>query len=173
MAGQWLSAGRKEALSPKEETAMAMAVPEAEELQAALLDFALAELIRQHRCSFMPLWSRDSWAKFLIWLALNCGCSRDRQALEAFASSLGPSLSGRLRRLFFERELENLQLRVLADPAEAQVLLLPLGPARCPELEAVAAALEALGLTALVLEDRSRWQIHEALVAVPWRAPAL
>lgn len=44
---------------------MAMAVPEAEApgpelLQAALLDFALAELVRQHRCSFMPLWSRES-----------------------------------------------------------------------------------------------------------------
>ena len=152
---------------------MAMAVPEAEApgpelLQAALLDFALVELVRQHRCSFMPLWSRESWAKFLIWLALNCGCSGDRQALEAFATSLGPLLSERLRRLFFERELENLQLRVLADPAEAQVLLLPLGAARCPETEAVAAALGAVGLLGRVVSDSSQWQQLEAVVVVPW-----
>ena len=152
---------------------MAMAVPEAEApgpelLQAALLDFALAELVRQHRCSFMPLWSRESWAKFLIWLALNCGCSGDRQALEAFATSLGPLLSERLRRLFFERELENLELRVLADPAESQVLLLPLGTARCPETEAVAAALGAVGLLGRVVSDSSQWQQLEAVVVVPW-----
>jgi len=157
---------------------MAMAVPEAEApgpelLQAALLDFALVELVRQHRCSFMPLWSRVSWAKFLIWLALNCGCSGERQALEAFANALGPQLSGRLRRLFFERELENLQLRVSADPAEAQVLVLPLGPSQCPPLGAVAAALEEVGLSELVPQDRSRWQSLEALVVVPWLAPAL
>jgi len=160
-------------LSLGNETAMAMAVPEAEApgpelLQAALLDFALAELVRQHRCSFMPLWSRESWAKFLIWLALNCGCSGDRQALEAFATSLGPLLSERLRRLFFERELENLELRVLADPAEAQVLLLPLGTARCPETEAVAAALGAVGLLGRVVSDSSQWQQLEAVVVVPW-----
>jgi hypothetical protein len=46
-------------------------VPQA--LQAALVDFAIGELVRQHRESFGPLWTVESWAKLLIWLALNCG----------------------------------------------------------------------------------------------------
>lgn len=65
----------------------------------------------------------------MIWLALNCGCSGEREALEQFAAALGPMLTGRLRRQFFERELGDLELKLLADPAEAQVLVLPLGGA--------------------------------------------
>ncbi|MED5469940.1 MAG: protein phosphatase, partial [Cyanobacteriota bacterium] len=37
--------------------------------QGKLVDFALAELVRQHRDSFQPLWTVDSWAKLLIWMA--------------------------------------------------------------------------------------------------------
>ncbi len=33
------------------------------------------ELIYSKRDSFKPLWSVDSWVKFLIWAALNCGLS--------------------------------------------------------------------------------------------------
>ncbi|MEI8251755.1 MAG: protein phosphatase, partial [Synechococcus sp. ELA057] len=47
------------------------------ELQATLVDFALRELVRNHRTSFAPLWTPESWAKLLIWLALNCGCGTD------------------------------------------------------------------------------------------------
>ena len=79
--------------------------PDPTALQATLVDFALAELVRANRSSFEPLWSAESWAKLLIWLALNCGCSGDREGLEAFAAALGPALTGRMRRLFFEREL--------------------------------------------------------------------
>ena len=52
-------------------------------LQATLFDFAIGELVRQHRESFQPLWSADSWAKLLIWLALNCGCSGEREDHES------------------------------------------------------------------------------------------
>ena len=48
-------------------------------LQATLFDFAIGELVRQHRESFQQLWSAESWAKLLIWLALNCGCSGERE----------------------------------------------------------------------------------------------
>ena len=83
---------------------------DAARLQATLVDFALAELVRQHRSSFEPLWTAESWAKLLIWLALNCGCSGDEIGLKAFAAALGPALSARLRRTFFERELPDLDL---------------------------------------------------------------
>jgi len=155
-------------------------LPSVASLQGTLFDFAIAELVRQHRQSFPPLWTAESWAKLLIWLALSCGCSGDTRALEAFAAALGPALTARMRRLYFERELPDLNLRVMADPAEQQVLVLPLeaGPAAgaeeaiAPEAiapERVAAALEAVGLSPLVTDDRGRWQSLEALVAVPWR----
>ena len=34
---------------------------ESSRFQAALFDFAIAELVRQHRASFQPLWTPDSW----------------------------------------------------------------------------------------------------------------
>ena len=140
-------------------------------LQATLFDFAIGELVRQHRTSFQPLWSSESWAKLLIWLALNCGCSGDETDLTAFAEALGPVLSGRLRRIFFERELHDLGLQVMADPAEQQVLVLPLaGGAPAADAfapERLAAALERLELLPLVAEP-GRWQQLEALVAIPW-----
>lgn len=156
-------------------------LPSVASLQGTLFDFAIAELVRQHRQSFPPLWTAESWAKLLIWLALSCGCSGEARALEAFAAALGPALTARMRRLFFERELPDLNLRVMADPAEQQVLVLLLEPAPAASAEEamsaaaiaperVAAALEAVGLSPLVSPDRLRWQSLEALVAVPWRS---
>ena len=43
------------------------------DLQGALLHFAVEELVRHQREEFPPLWTRESWAKFLIWVALQCG----------------------------------------------------------------------------------------------------
>ena len=144
--------------------------PDPASLQGTLVDFAIAELVRANRSSFEPLWSAESWAKLLIWLALNCGCSGDRQGLEAFAAALGPALTSRMRRLFFERELADLELQLMADPAEQQVLVLPTGPGEAAlQPERIAQALERVGLRERVVNDRSRWQSLEALVAVPWR----
>ena len=141
-------------------------------LQATLFDFAIGELVRQHRSSFQPLWTPEAWAKLLIWLALNCGCSGDQPGLEAFAQALGPVLTGRMRRVFFERELEDLDLQVMADPAEQQVLVLPLGPSsQAPALDRVAQALERVGLLGLVAGDSSGWQQLDAAVVVPWGNP--
>ena len=97
-------------------------------LQATLFDFAIAELVRQHRQSFEPVWSLDSWVKLLIWLSLNCGCQGDEKGMQRFAEALGPTLTTRMRRVFFERELEDLDLKLMADPAEQQVLVLAMGP---------------------------------------------
>jgi hypothetical protein len=140
-------------------------------LQATLFDFAFAELVRQHRDSFQPHWTAESWAKFLIWLALNCGCSGDQEGLEAFAMALGPVMTGRMRRVFFERELEDLDLQVMADPAEQQVLVLPMGPALgAMDPIAVAQALERVGLVGRITADSSAWQHLDAVVAIPWTA---
>ncbi len=145
--------------------------PDPAALQATLFDFAIGELVRQHRESFQPLWTPEAWAKLLIWLSLNCGCSGDRQGLEAFAAALGPVLTGRMRRIYFERVLDDLDLQLLADPAEQQLLALPLGPSAAPPLEAVAEALERVGLAERVVGDRSRWQSLESVVAIPWSQP--
>jgi hypothetical protein len=140
-------------------------------LQATLVDFALTELVRQHRDSFPPLWTSESWAKLLIWLALNCGCSSETAALEAFAAALGPALTRRLRRVYFERELNDLNLQLMADPAEQQVLALPLDPLASPgrpDLDQVALALQQVGLADRLVTDRDRWQALEGLWALPW-----
>ncbi len=149
--------------------------PDPTALQAGLFDFALGELVRQHRESFPPLWTRESWAKLLIWLALNSGCSSDPVQLSGFAAALGPVVSARLRRLFFERELEGLNLKLMADPAEMQVLAYPLEPADgAAGLDdgALRAALEQVGLWPGRVAGPERWQRLEALVAIPWAVTA-
>jgi hypothetical protein len=149
---------------------MTTASPDPLALQATLVDFALAELVRQHRESFPPLWSQESWAKLLIWLALNCGCSGDEAGLKAFAEAIGPLQMGRLRRVFFERQLGDLELQLMADPAEQQVLVLPQGPAEeVLQPARIAQALERVELSGLLPADQSRWQRLDAVVAIPWQ----
>ena len=149
-----------------------MGLPDSEQLQGTLVDFALGELIRQNRESFQPLWTVDSWAKLMIWLALNCGLSGDSESLEHFAAALGERITSRLRRTFFERELPDLELQVLADPAEQQVLLLSLDPGNPSVLapDRLQRALERVALIPRVVQDQGRWQQLEAVVAIPWEA---
>jgi hypothetical protein len=76
-----------------------------------------------------------------------------------------------MRRVFFERELGDLELQVMADPAEQQVLVLPQGPAEeVLQNERIALALERVGLAANVPADQARWQRLDAVVAIPWLA---
>ena len=135
-------------------------------LQATLFDFAIAELVRQHRQSFEPVWSLDSWVKLLIWLSLNCGCQGDEKGMQRFAEALGPTLTTRMRRVFFERELEDLDLKLMADPAEQQVLVLPMGPGVPLDLEQAATAIDRVRLTDHVA-DPERWQQMDAVIAIP------
>ena len=140
--------------------------------QPALFTFAITELVRLHRERFQPLWTVDSWAKVLIWLALSSGCSTDQAALESFAAGLGPVLSQRLRQVFFSRELEDLNLRLLADPAEEQALALPLDALEGTlDPAAVRTGLERVGLAERVAAP-DQWRHHEALIALPWRRQA-
>ena len=136
-------------------------------LQATLFDFAIAELVRQHRQSFQPLWTRDSWVKLLIWLSLNCGCRGDEEGMKKFVEALGPVLTSRMRRVFFERELDDLDLQVMGDPAEPQVLVMPMAPGVPLDLERATAAVARVGLQELVVADQDRWQQLDAVVAIP------
>ena len=143
----------------------------ATQLQSQLVDFALAELVRQHRESFPPLWTKDSWAKLLIWMALNCGVSGEREGLELFADSLGPRLTARLRRIFFERLLEDPGLQVIADPAESAVLVMPIGRDVALVPEQIASAMDALALTERIVSEQSSWKVLDSVVAIPWSQP--
>jgi hypothetical protein len=83
---------------------------------------------------------------------------------------MGAPLALRLRRLFFERELVDLNLLIKADPAEPHGLVLPLDPHRAAQVPPGLAteALQRTGLEPLVVADRLAWQQGEALVAIPW-----
>ena len=150
----------------------AMDSADATGLQATLFDFAIGELVRQHRESFQPLWTVDSWVKLLIWLSLNCGCAGDEAGMSRFVEALGPTVTTRMRRVFFERELEDLDLQVMADPAEQQVLVLPMGPGVPLDLDRAAAVIERVQLANQVVADRGRWQALDAVVAIPRREAA-
>lgn len=141
----------------------------ADDLRARLVDLALDDLVRARRTAFAPLWSVESWAKFLIWLALRCGSGPDRKGLEAFATALGEPLSARLRQQFFSREEIDQGLRLLADPAQPEVLLLAIDAAdTAPDHERAAACFRRHGLSDRIDPDPSHWHERQGLLAVPW-----
>ena len=137
-------------------------------IQAKAFDFALLELIHSKRDKFQPLWSVDSWVKFLIWLSLNCGLSGEKESLELFAQAMGSPLTRRMRKLFFERVVEDLSLQVMADPAEAQVLIIPLSVDKRINNNDVIQALQTISLIEKVSLSSSVWERHESIVSIPW-----
>ena len=139
-------------------------------IQAKAFEFALLELIYSKRDSFHPLWSVDSWVKFLIWLSLNCGLSGEKESLELFAKAMGSPLTRRMRKIFFERVLEDFSLHLMADPAEAQVLMMPLSPDKKIKNNEVVQALEMVRLSEKVSLDSSAWERHDSIVSIPWKA---
>ena len=138
-------------------------------IQAKVFEFALLELIYTKRDSFQPLWSVDSWVKFLIWLSLNCGLSGEKESLELFAKAMGSPLTSRMRKIFFERALEDLSLHVMADPAEMQVLIMPLEVDRRINDKDVFQALQTIGLSEKVSLSSAGWERHDTIVSIPWK----
>ena len=138
-------------------------------IQAKAFEFALLELIYSKRDSFQPLWSVDSWAKFLIWLSLNCGLSGEKESLELFAKAMGSPLTSRMRKIFFERALEDFSLHVMADPAESQVLIMPLALDKRINDNDVVQALETTGLSDKVALTSAAWERHDSIVSIPWK----
>ncbi len=144
--------------------------PKQTRIQAKVFDFAITELVHQHRNSFQPLWTVDSWVKFLIWMALNCGLSGERESLELFSEALGVPLAARMRRLFFERTFDKLSVRLLADPADPKILLLPLQVESSIGYEVATEVLDQAGLMDKVVLERSQWQLLDAAISIPWHA---
>tara|TARA_B100000700_G_scaffold308377_1_gene386016 strand:- start:584 stop:1048 length:465 start_codon:yes stop_codon:yes gene_type:complete len=142
-------------------------------LQAKLFDFSIAELVCQHRNSFEPLWTVDSWVKFLIWMSLNCGMAGEKESLKVFADSLGAPLTSRMRKLFFERTLQKYSMKLMADPAESQVLLMPLNSMANNNSSSFSNsaedALNQVGLSERVVLDRNLWQSFDSLMVIPWK----
>ena len=137
-------------------------------IQAKAFEFALLELIYSKRESFHPLWSVDSWVKFLIWLSLNCGLSAEKESLEFFAKAMGSQLTIRMRKVFFERAIQDLSLHLIADPAETQVLVMPLSADRQMKNDDIAQALEIVSLSKKVSLDFANWRQLDAIVSIPW-----
>ena len=137
-------------------------------IQAKVFEFALFELVYSKRDSFQPLWSVDSWVKFLIWLSLNCGISGDKENLELFAKAMGSTLTSRMRKIFFERVLEDFALQILADPAETQVLIMPIDAEKRILDNEVLQALHTIGLTNKVSLSPTAWGRHDSIVSIPW-----
>ncbi len=139
-------------------------------IQAKAFDFALTELVRSHRESFQPLWSVDSWVKFLIWMALNCGLSGEQASLELFAESFGPVLTRRMRKIFFERNLDQFSLCVMADPSESNILLIPLEGGSSIQFADAAKALITIGLNNVIEQNQEIWKLNDGIITIPWKS---
>ena len=137
-------------------------------IQAKAFEFALLELIYSKRDSFQPKWSVDSWVKFLIWLSLNCGLAGDKESLEIFAKAMGSPLTIRMRKIFFERAIEDFSLHVMADPAEEQVLIMPTAIDKEINDNDVVQALQTIGLSDKVSLSSAAWERHDSIVSIPW-----
>ena len=87
--------------------------------------------------------------------------------MKQFVEALGPVVTSRMRRVFFERELDDLDLQVMGDPAEQHVLVMPMAPGVPLDLERAKAAIEQVGLQGLVVADQGRWQQLDAVVVIP------
>ena len=66
-----------------------------------------------------------------------------------------------------EGALEDLELQVMADPAETRILVLPSGPGVPLDLDSAAPAITRVQLQDAVLEDRNCWQLLDGAVAIP------
>ena len=139
-------------------------------IQSKAFDFALTDLVIRHRESFQPLWTLDSWVKFMIWMALNCGLSGETETLKLFADSLGAALTSRMRKLFFERKLETFSLCVMADPAEQTVFLLPFDGEAQISLDKASKALESIALSQFVVCDHAAWSVNAGVISIPWKS---
>ena len=139
-------------------------------IQAQLFDFALMDLVCRHRESFEPLWTVDSWVKFLIWMTLNCGLSGEKESIELFIEALGTRLTTRMRKCFFERNLERFALQIMADPSESKVLVVSLTNSLSVNIDEVQLALEKVGIVERVELDQRFWQKLDGVIALPWRS---
>ena len=139
------------------------------QIQAKLFEFSLFEMVRRHRDAFQPLWTVDSWVKFLIWMTLNCGLSGERESIDLFVNALGSRLSTRMRKIFFERNCEELALQLIADPAESNVLIVSLSGSLSVNIDQLEPVLDQVGLLEKIELDKSLWHKLDGVIALPWK----
>tara|TARA_Y100001968_G_scaffold257212_1_gene243752 strand:+ start:962 stop:1429 length:468 start_codon:yes stop_codon:yes gene_type:complete len=142
-------------------------------LQTKFFEFAVTQLVRQHRETFEPLWTVDSWVKFLIWISLNCGLPGEKDSLEQFAESMGSVLTIRMRQIFFERTFEELSVKFLADPAETAVLAIPTHQNILPSNGIILNALKESRLVEHIESNIDSWKFQDGIIAIPWQASNL
>ena len=138
-------------------------------IQANVFEIALSELVCQYRKDFQPLWSIESWAKFLTMIAVRCGVPVETESFELFAEALGPSLTTRMRRLFFERTLDSLSLKIMADPAEDQVLIMSLDGVDSITFQTAIQALKETQLLSKIDSKQSNWKNLDTVISIPWQ----
>ena len=139
-------------------------------IQAKVFDFALMEIVRTQRTNFQPIWTVDSWVKFLIWMALNCGFNVDRENFQLFVDALGSSVTRRMRKIFFERTLEKFSLSLMADPAESHILIMPIADQSLINFEEALEAVDFVGLKSQIIQDQSKWVHHDRIITIPWKS---
>ena len=106
----------------------------------------------------------------IAWLNLNCGLSGERDTLELVAESLGLKITKRMRKVFFERTLENLSIYLLADPAESNLLLMSVSCQNDINFPDTWKALESVDLSPKIISDQSSWEFHEGIITIPWKS---
>ena len=94
--------------------------------------------------------------------------AEDKENLELFANAMGSPLTSRMRKIFFERALEDLSLHVMADPAEAQVLIMPIALDKEINDNDVIQALQNIDLSEKVVLSSAAWERHDSIVSIPW-----
>jgi len=139
-------------------------------IQAKVFTFAFSELVLNQRDSFEPLWTIESWAKFLIWMSLNCGFSGEKESLELFAEALGMPLTSRMRKLFFERTVNSLSARLIADPGESHLFLMPLNAGEKIDFDKVGMTLKDMGLSERLDLISSNWNDDDGVISIPWKS---
>ncbi len=71
-------------------------------------------------------------------------------------------------KIFFERVLDDFALHILADPAETQILIMPMDAEKKILDNEVLQALQTIGLTNNVSLSPTAWGRHDSIVSIPW-----
>ena len=70
---------------------------------------------------------------------------------------------------FLERNLENLSLKIIADPIDAYVLVIPLTGESIVTHDQAETALKEVQLMTKVMVEKRKWKDLDAALAIPWK----
>ena len=77
-----------------------------------------------------------------------------------------------MRKIFFERSINELGLHIIADPAESNVLIMPVQGDGIDVMTDTACreALLTTGLLDRVSADSKTWKSHDQLISISWNS---